>query len=85
MNRRKDNIFPEHYAMKTGGSGCIALRILDLNTSWRLVVIYMPRPLYLPGMSSRYSLDRRLGGPQSWSGRRYQYADTEQKIFNHLF
>jgi hypothetical protein len=28
-----------------------------------------PRPLYLQGKSPWYSLDRRLGGPQSRSGR----------------
>jgi hypothetical protein len=30
----------------------------------------MPRPLYLRGKSPRYPLDRRLGRPQSRSGRR---------------
>jgi hypothetical protein len=34
------------------------------------VVSFTPRPLYLGGKSLRYSLDRRLGGPQSRSGRR---------------
>jgi hypothetical protein len=49
------------------GSGGIAQRILDLSTSWRW--IFMHRPLYPQGKSSCYPLDRRLGGPQSWSGR----------------
>jgi hypothetical protein len=38
--------------------------ILDLGTRWRWVVSLTPRPLY-----PRYPLDRRLGGPQSRSGR----------------
>jgi hypothetical protein len=33
------------------------------------VVSFMPRPLYLQGKSPRYPSDRRLGGPQSRSGR----------------
>jgi hypothetical protein len=33
------------------------------------VVIFTPRPLYPWGKRPRYFLDRRLGGPQSWSGR----------------
>jgi len=30
---------------------------------------FMPRPLYLQGKNSRYTLDTKLGGPQSRSGR----------------
>jgi hypothetical protein len=33
------------------------------------VVSFTPLPLYPPGKSPLYSLDRRLGGPQSRSGR----------------
>jgi hypothetical protein len=44
--------------------------ILDLSTSWRWVVSFTPRPLYPRGNSPRYPLDRRLGKPQSRSGRR---------------
>jgi hypothetical protein len=36
----------------------------DLGTSWKLVISFTPRPIY-----PRYQLDRRLDGPQSWSGR----------------
>jgi hypothetical protein len=55
--------------MKTfWGSGSIAPRTLDLGTRWRWVVSFTPRPLYPPGKSSWYPLDRRLGGPQSRSG-----------------
>jgi hypothetical protein len=50
--------------------GCIDPRILDLGTSWRWVVRFTPRQLYPPGKSPQYPLDRRLGGPQSRSGRR---------------
>jgi hypothetical protein len=60
----------KHHAMKTYcGSGGIAPRILDLGTRWRWVVIFIPRPLYPQGNSPWYPLDRRLGGPQSRSGR----------------
>jgi hypothetical protein len=33
------------------------------------VVSFTPRPLYLQGKSHQYPLDRKLGGPQSRSGR----------------
>jgi hypothetical protein len=45
--------------------------ILDLGSRRRCVVSFMPRPLY-----PRYPLDRRLDGPQNWSGRR-----EKEKIF----
>jgi hypothetical protein len=32
------------------------------------MVRVIPRPLYSRGKSPRYSLERRLGGPQNWSG-----------------
>jgi hypothetical protein len=51
------------------GSGCIDPNCLDLGTSWRWVVSFTPLPLYLRWKSPRYPLDRRLGGPQSRSGR----------------
>jgi hypothetical protein len=50
-------------------SGCIDPHFLDLGTSWRWVVSFRPRPLYPRGNSPRYALDRRLGAPQSRSGR----------------
>jgi hypothetical protein len=50
------------------GSGDISPRILDLGTRWRWVVSFTPRPLYSQGKSPWYTLDRRLGGPQSRSG-----------------
>jgi hypothetical protein len=51
------------------GSGDIAPRILDLGTRWKRVVSFTPRPLYPQGNNPWYSLDRRLGGLQSRSGR----------------
>jgi hypothetical protein len=47
------------------GSGCIYPHFLDLGISWRWVVSFTPRSLY-----TRYPLHRRMGGPQSRSGRR---------------
>jgi hypothetical protein len=55
--------------MKAYGSGCTDPRFLDLGTSWRWVVNFTPRPLYPRGKRPGYPLDRRLGGPQSRSGR----------------
>jgi hypothetical protein len=56
--------------MKTyWGSGCIAPRILDLGTGWRWVVSFTPRPLHPQEKSPWYPLDRKLGWPQSQSGR----------------
>jgi hypothetical protein len=51
------------------GSGCIDPHCLDLGTSWMWVVSFTPLPLYPRGKSPRYTLVRRLGGPQSQSGR----------------
>jgi hypothetical protein len=59
----------KHHAMKTLGSGGIAPRILDFGIRWRWVVSFTPRPLYPQGKSPWYPLDRRLGEPQSRSGR----------------
>jgi hypothetical protein len=44
--------------------------ILDLCTRWMWVVSFKPLPLYPQAKSTRYTLDRRLGGPQYRSGRR---------------
>jgi hypothetical protein len=56
-------------AMKTYWDGGISTRILHLVTRKRWVVSFTPRPLYPQGKSPRYPLARRLGGPQSRSGR----------------
>jgi hypothetical protein len=51
------------------GSGCRDPYFLDLGPSWRWVVSFTPLPLYQRGQSPPYPLNRRLGGPQSGSGR----------------
>jgi hypothetical protein len=52
-----------------GGSGYIDSHFLDFVTRWRLVVSFTPQLLYPQWKSPWYPLDRRLGGPQSQSGR----------------
>jgi hypothetical protein len=49
--------------------GRINPRFLDLDTSWRWVVSFTPRPLY-----RRYPLDRRLSGPQNAVEKRKSLA-----------
>jgi hypothetical protein len=51
------------------GSGGIAPRIIDLGTRLRWVLSFTPRSFYPQGRRPWYPLDRRLGGPQSRSGR----------------
>jgi hypothetical protein len=51
------------------GSGGIAPLIPWPRHRRRWVVSFTPRPLYPHGKSPWYPLDRRLGGPQSRSGR----------------
>jgi hypothetical protein len=64
-------LLTEHHAIKAyWGNGGISPRILDLGTRWRWVVSFTQRPLYTQGKSPWYPLDRRMGGPQSRSGRR---------------
>jgi hypothetical protein len=41
---------------------------LDLGIRWRLVVSFTHRPLYHRGKSTRYPLEKILGGPQCRSG-----------------
>jgi hypothetical protein len=67
----------KHHAMKTyWGSRGIALRIMNLDTRWRWVVSFTPRPLYSRGKSPWNPLDSRLGGPQN----RCERDDEEKKI-----
>jgi hypothetical protein len=64
------SLYYEHHATKVNyGSGGIAPSILDLGARWRCVVSFTPRPLYSQGKRPWYPLDRRLGRPQSRSGR----------------
>jgi len=58
------------------GSGGIAPSVFHLGPRWRWLVSFTPRPLYPQGKSPWYPLDRRLGGPQSRSGR-----DGDEKNF----
>jgi hypothetical protein len=51
------------------GSGCIYPCFLGLATRLRWVVSFTPLPFYPRGKSSRHSLDRKVGGPQSRPGR----------------
>jgi hypothetical protein len=61
------------------GSRNIAPCILDLGSRWRWMVSFTPRPLYPYGKRPWYALDRRLGGPQTRSGR-----GGEDKNSQHL-
>jgi hypothetical protein len=49
------------------GNRSIGPLILNLSTRWKLVVKFMPWPLYLQAKNPKYSLNGRLGGPQSQS------------------
>jgi hypothetical protein len=60
-------------ALRHGGiwrSGCIDPFFLDLDTSWRWVVSFTSLPLSRREKSPRYSFAKKLGAPQSRSGRR---------------
>jgi hypothetical protein len=41
-----------------------------LRTQCECVISVTPRRRFTPGKNPRHPLDRRLGGPQSWSGHR---------------
>jgi hypothetical protein len=71
------------------GSGCTVPCFLDLGTSWRWVVSFMPQPLYPRGKSSQYPLDRRLSGPQSQTWRwenswPYRHSDSNPSVIQPL-
>jgi hypothetical protein len=70
----------KHYGMETSGkSGCIAVRTLDLGTSWRWVVNFTPRPLHPRGRSPRYPLDGWTPEPvwTTWRGEKsFPYRDS---------
>jgi hypothetical protein len=50
--------------------------ILDLGTRWKWVVSFMPWLLYSEAKIQQYTMDRRLGGLQSWYGH-----GSEEKKF----
>jgi hypothetical protein len=54
-------------------SGYIDRYFLELGASWRWEVSFKPRPLYPRGKRPWYPSYRRLGWPQSLSGRREEY------------
>jgi hypothetical protein len=59
-----------HYAMKIHmAEWRYSSTFLDLDTRWRWVPSLTPRPIYPWERNPRYPLDRRLGSPQSLSGR----------------
>jgi hypothetical protein len=73
----------KHHAMKTNRrSGGTATSILDVGTRWMWRVSFTSQPLYLQGNNPRYPLDRRLGGPQSRSGRVLVYRYQKHKTFS---
>jgi hypothetical protein len=55
--------------VKTYGELRLNSTILDLGTGW-WVAFFTSLPLFRRGIIARYPLCRRLGGPQSLSGRR---------------
>jgi hypothetical protein len=46
------------------------------------VVSFMPQPLYPQGKSPWYPMDRRLGGPHSWSGHSGEEKNS-QPLLGH--
>jgi hypothetical protein len=63
-------LLTEYHAMRAyWESRGISPRILDHGTRWRWVVSFTPWPLYPQGNNPWHLLGRRLGGPQSRSGR----------------
>jgi len=51
------------------GNGGKALRVLNVETTWRWVFTFTLVPLYCQGKNPRYPLNRKLSGPNSRSGR----------------
>jgi hypothetical protein len=62
------------------GSEGIAPLILWLGTRWRWMVSFTPRSLYPQGKSPWYPVDRRLGGPQSRSGRGGEEKNSQPQL-----
>jgi hypothetical protein len=55
--------------MKTYGEWRYTSTILKLGIRWMTVVSFTPQSLYSRGNSPGYPLYRKMGKPQSWSGR----------------
>jgi hypothetical protein len=66
--------FIKHHALKTylGGGG------VERCTRWRWMISFTPRSLYPREIAPGTGWNRRLGGPQSWSGR----GGEEKKMFH---
>jgi hypothetical protein len=58
-----------HHTMKAWGEWRYSSAILYLGAVWGWVFSFTHQPLYLRGKSHGHSFNRRLGGPQSPSGR----------------
>ena len=71
-----DSFYETHYTLKRqnkprrprGGVEVQLYFFFNLGGRWRLVVNATPRPIFPPG-KTRYTLYRRLGGPQGRFGR----------------
>jgi hypothetical protein len=62
MSWRRSRCLIKHHGMKT------APCILNFGSCRRWLAIFALWPRYLQEGTSRHTLDRRLGGPHSWSG-----------------
>jgi len=56
------------HTIKANGGRGVALHILNISMKWRLLVSFIPQPLFSLGKSQLYPLNWRLGGLQSWHG-----------------
>jgi hypothetical protein len=68
IKQSKEDLLPP--CRRQEGEELQLLLILDLGTRWGVWSASRPGRALPPGNASRYSLYRRLVGPQSWSGRR---------------
>jgi hypothetical protein len=65
-------------------SGGIVPRILYFGTRWRWVVSFTIPAALSQGKSPWYPFDRRLGGPQSRSGRCWEEKNPQHlPVFEH--
>ena len=58
--------------------------IPNLCTRWKWVVNFMPQLLYPQGKEPQYPLNKRLGGPQSWSGHFWR-KEKKNPLHLHRF
>jgi len=65
-------LFPcltKYHAMKTYYRNKSTVLRINLDTRWRWVITFMPRPPYSRSKDPQYHMDRRMGEPDSRSGR----------------